>query len=79
MKAKIRRLMINPEMLFSVMQTETAWRVSKGVPEGAKFRGVTIDPHTQIIHIFVEHDSFPLVNLETEVSGQLETLFKKIV
>jgi hypothetical protein len=70
--------MINPAMLFHIMETGTAWRVSKGVPPGAVFRGITIDPHTQIIHLFVEHESFALIDIESEISPQLETLFKKI-
>lgn len=78
MKARIRRMMVNPEMLFHIMETSTAWRVSKGIPAGARFRGVTLDPHTQTIHLFVEHDSFDEVDIEREVSPQLETLFKKI-
>lgn len=78
MRARIKRLMINPEMLLHVMETGTGWRVSKGVPASAKFRGITIDPINQLIHIFVEHPSFEEIEVEKEISGQLETLFKKI-
>ena len=78
MKVRIKRMMINSSMLFTIMETGTAWRVSKGVPPGATFRGVTIDPHTQVIHLFVEHESFDEVEFDKEISPQLETLFKKI-
>lgn len=76
-KAKIQRLMINPEVLFHIMETGSAWRVTKGIPPGAKMRGFTVDPYTQTLHLFVEHDSFPEVEIG-EVAPQLETLFKKI-
>jgi len=78
MRARIKRMMINPDMLFHIMETGTAWRVSKGIPTGAKMRGVTLDPHTQIIHLFVEHESFEEVQLDQDVAPQLETIFKKI-
>jgi hypothetical protein len=70
--------MINPEMLFHIMETDTAWRVTKGIPKGARMRGFTIDPITQILHLFVEHESFPEVDVTSEISPQLEALFKKI-
>lgn len=78
MKARIKRMTINPNMLFHIMETNTAWRVSKGIPKGAQMRGVTIDPYTQMIHLFVEHESFDEIETEKEVSPQIETLFKKI-
>ncbi len=78
MKAKIKRVAISPDMLFHVMETDTAWRVAKGIPKGARMRGITIDPFTQTLHLFVEHDSFEPVKIDTQVSPLLETLFKKI-
>ena len=78
MKAGVKRLGISPSMLAHVMENNTAWRVTKGVPPGSKFVGITVDPYTQIIYLFIEHQDFDLVNIETEVAPQLETLFKKI-
>jgi hypothetical protein len=78
MKARIQRMMVNPNMLFHIMETDTAWRVSKGIPHGAVMRGVTLDPHTQMIHLFVEHESFEEVQIDKEVAPHIETLFKKI-
>lgn len=78
MKARIKRLMINPLMLVHIMETDSAWRVTKGIPEGATMRGFTLDPLTQILHLFIEHESFDLVETDKEVSPALETLFKKI-
>lgn len=77
MKARIKRLMINPEVLFHIMETGTGWRVTKGIPAEAKMRGFTLDPYTQTLHLFVEHESFEEVEMG-EVAPQLETLFKKI-
>ena len=78
MKARIKRMQVSPGVLFSIMQTGTGWTVETGIPEGATFRGATLDPFTQILHIFVEHPSFAEVDLESEVSPSLETLFKKL-
>jgi hypothetical protein len=78
MKVKIRRIVINPEMLFHIMQDNTAWRVTKGIPKGAQLRGFTLDPYTQALHLFVEDESFEAVDVGT-VCPQHETLFKKIV
>lgn len=78
MKAKIKRVQINPQVFFHIMCNDTAWRVSKGIPKGAKMRGFTLDPYTQTLNLFVEHDSFPEVDLES-VAPSLETEFIKIV
>lgn len=77
MKARVKRVGINPEAFFSIMQNETAWRVQKGIPKGARMRGFTLDPYTQILFLFVEHDSFPEVDLD-EVAPLLETEFRRI-
>lgn len=78
MKAKVKRVQINPEAFFFIMCNDTAWRVSKGIPKGARLRGFTIDPYTQNLILFVEHDSFPEVPVESVVP-LLETEFKRIV
>lgn len=77
MKVKAKRLAISPEVLFNVMQTNSAWRVSKGIPKDARMRGFTLDPYTQTLFLFVEHESFPEVEVG-EVLPLMETLFKKI-
>lgn len=77
MKARVKRVVINPQVLFHIMQVETSWLVSKGIPDGAKMRGFTLDPYTQCLHLFVEHESFDEIDLNT-VAPQLETLFKKV-
>jgi len=77
MKAKVKRMEINPQAFFMIMENDTAWRVAKGIPKGARLRGFTLDPYTQVLHLFVEHDSFPLVDLDTLIP-KLETFFKKI-
>lgn len=77
MKARIKRVVISPEMVLHIMQENTAWRVSKGIPKGAKMRGFTLDPYTQALHLFVEHQSFEEVDMGA-VAPQLDTMFKKI-
>jgi hypothetical protein len=77
MKAKVKRVPINPEVFFHVMCSETAWRVTKGIPKGARLRGITLDPYTQTLNLFVEHESFPEIDLGT-VAPELETEFRRI-
>jgi hypothetical protein len=77
MRARVKRVVINPQVLFHIMQDQTAWKVSKGIPDGAKMRGFTLDPYTQCLHLFVEHHSFDEIDLNS-VAPQLETLFKKV-
>lgn len=69
--------MINPEAFFHIMADDTAWRVSKGIPKGARLRGFTLDPYTQNLNLFVEHDSFEEVDIG-EVIPVLVTEFRKI-
>lgn len=79
MKARIRRLAINPEAFLHIMQSDTAWRVSQGVPQGTTLRGFTIDPSTQSLNLFLEHKSFELIDVHSEVAPLLVTEFLKIV
>jgi hypothetical protein len=59
------------------MAGDTAWRVSKGVPKGARLRGVSIDPYVQAIILLVEDISFPEIDVNT-VAPLLETEFERI-
>lgn len=77
MKARVRRLMISPEAFFHIMRENSAWRVKKGIPKDARLRGFTLDPYTQVLHLFVEHPSFDEVDVHS-VAPQMETLFEKI-
>ena len=77
MKLKMKRVAINPESLLHIMQSDTAWRVSRGIPREAKMRGFTLDPYTQTLFLFIEHDSFPEIDMGT-VCPILDTEFRKI-
>lgn len=77
MKARVKRMLINPEAFFHIMQDNTSWKVSKGIPAGARLRGFTLDPYTQALHLFVEHESFPAIEVGT-VAPVLETEFTKV-
>jgi hypothetical protein len=71
-------VVISPDVLFHVLQQGTAWRVERGIPAGSVLCGITNDPLTMNLNLFVEHEDFPEVNLETEVSTQIEILCKKV-
>lgn len=77
MRARVKRIVVNPEAFLHILQYETAWRVHKGVPKDARLRGAVIDPYTQNINLFIEHDSFPELDLN-KVAPILETEFRKI-
>lgn len=77
MKAKIKRLMISPQAMVNIMQQDTAWRVHVGLPKGCKMRGFTLDPYTQQMILFVEHESFEEIDLKT-VAPLFETEFRRI-
>ena len=77
MKARIKRLQISPEAFLHIMSEDTAWRVSKGVPKGARLRGCSIDPYSQTMVILIEHESFPEVDVNT-VAPLLDTEFERI-
>lgn len=77
MKAKVKRVKISPEAFFHIMRSDTAWRVHKGIPAGARLRGFTVDPYTQELNLFIEHDSFEAVEVSV-VFPILETEFRKI-
>lgn len=77
MKARVKRVMISPEAFLHIMREGTAWKVVKGIPKESRLRGFTVDPYTQVLHLFVEHSSFDEVDVYS-VSPQLETMFEKI-
>jgi hypothetical protein len=70
-------MLINPEAFLHIMQTDTAWRVSEGIPKGSRLRGFCLDPYTQSLHLFVEHESFPEIDVNS-VAPVLVTEFVKI-
>lgn len=77
-KVKMKRLVASPDVLFSIMKTGTSWKVFKGIPETAKLRGFTLDPMTQNLHLFIEDESFPEVDVEKQVAPSLITEFKRL-
>ena len=77
MKVRAKRIQISPDALIHIMKQDTAWRVSEGIPVGARLRGLTLDPYTQILNLFVEHESFPEVDIGN-VIPILTTEFKRI-
>jgi len=76
-KMKLKRVVINATAFFHIMSSDTAWRVAQGIPKDAELRGITLDPYTQNLNLFVEHESFDLIDPET-VAPLLHTEFRKI-
>jgi len=76
-KQRLKRIQIDAETFFNIMALNTSWAVKAGVPKGAQMRGVTVDPYSQKVIIFVEHKTFEEIDM-TEVVPILETKFVKI-
>ena len=78
MKTRMKRLIINPAAFFHIMRTGSSWRVVLGIPEGAQMRGFTVDPSTQNLNLFIEHESFDPIDSATQVAPILKTEFRKV-
>jgi hypothetical protein len=77
MKVRLRRITISPEAFFQIMQNDSAWRVAKGIPKGARLKGFTLDPYSQTFNLFIEHLSFDEIE-HTSAAPIHETEFERI-
>lgn len=75
--ARVKRVVISPDVLFHVFGTDTSWKVEQGIPIGSRLRGLTLDPYQNTINLFVENESFDEV-ADGSVAPILDMLFKKI-
>lgn len=75
--ARVRRVAISPDILVCMFETGTAWRVEQGIPEDATLRGFTLDPYANVLNLFIEHQSFEEVEVNS-VAPTLEMLFKRM-
>ena len=78
MKARIRRIIINPSAFMGIMREETAWRVTCGVPKKAELRGATLDPQTMNFVLFIEDESFDAIDIQNEVAPLLTLEIRKV-
>ena len=77
MTVKLKRVIVSPEILFHIMQNNTAWRVAKGIPEDATLKGFTLDPYSNTLNLFISHPSFEDVHVN-DVAPIFETEFLRI-
>ena len=77
MNKRLKRVIINAEVFFIILKNESGWKVVKGIPKDAELRGVTLDPYTQTLNLFIEHESFEAVSINSPVPI-LETEFLRI-
>lgn len=78
MKARIKRVVINPLAFLGIMATGTTWRVDLGVPKTARLNGFTIDSQTQNLILFVQDDSFEAIDVNEQVAGLISLEIRKI-
>ena len=65
---KLKRVLITPQGLAMILtQSKQAFIVEHGLPVGTEVRGLTIDPTTNCIVLFVEHESFDAIPEHTIV------------
>lgn len=55
---RVRRYRFTPEAIVLMFTHGQKFLVTNGVPAGCAFRGFTIDPTTNTIAIWLEHESF---------------------
>jgi len=78
MRSKIKRVIINPLAFLNIMETNTAWRVTSGIPKDARLCGFTTDPQTQNLILFIEHPSFDEIDVQNEVASLLTLEVRKV-
>lgn len=66
--ARVKRVRINAEGFLYLLTTAKMAKVDiEGVPEGSRFRGWVIEPSTNHLSVFIEHESFPEIEPACEV------------
>lgn len=78
MKLKIRRVMVSPHVLKSMLTVGEGWKVTHGIPKGAELRGFTMDPYTNSLILFIEHESFDPIE-EGTVAPLLEAEMVRVL
>lgn len=78
MKARIKRVVINPLAFMGIMATGTTWRVDFGIPKTAHLNGFCVDPQTQNLILFVQDDSFEAIDVNEQVAGLISLEIRKI-
>jgi len=79
MKARIRRLILNPHAFISIMKTNSCWRAYEGIPEGSELVGATIDPSTMNFVLFIAHQSFDQIDPQEDVAPLLVLEIRKVL
>lgn len=75
---KIKRFLISPKVLPMLFEDGLSFKVDKGIPQGAKFKGYAHDPLTNCIVVFVEHESYKEVDENKEVPVEEPLKFSRI-
>ena len=78
MEARLRRVIINPLALLSLMRNDSAYRVTLGIPKNATLQGFTLDPQTQNLILFIIDESFELVDVQNTVSPLLSLEVRRV-
>ena len=58
---KIKRVPISMDVFFHMLRDGYSWKVERGIPSDAQYRGFTVN-QDQTIYVWIEHDSFPKVS-----------------
>lgn len=77
MKIKVKRIRMHPESIAKILETDSIWKITKGIPVGSIVKGMTLDPYSQELNLFIEHESFEPVDIST-VCPCLDTELRKM-
>jgi hypothetical protein len=79
MRARIRRLIINPNAFCSIMQTDSMWRCHEGIPKDAELVGSTQDPQTMNFILFIASKEFEQIDPQEDVAPLLVLEIRKVL
>lgn len=69
MKAKIKRIALNPEHLAAILATGATTVIEAGIPENSRIVGMAMDPNTGKLNVFIQNESF--AEVESSVKAPL--------
>jgi hypothetical protein len=71
---RVKRAEISLRMLRELFTTgyrPPHYEIADGIPVGARIVGATVDPSREVVVLFVEHEDFPEIPLDSEAFDAL--------
>lgn len=77
-KHRAMRLPVSAPVLAGLLVSGSSWKVIEGIPETARVCGYTFDNFSSVIHLFLEHESFEEVDVNSDIVPILSTKFIRL-